>query len=220
MIRTFDRVTLFSAVSVFLKERMVAAGLDARRIRVRSNFVWPSVRRAGSGSYFAVVGRLSEEKGVDTVLGALPPSTPLIVAGDGPERLKLIRMKPASAEFIGAVDGSVVPEILANARALLVPSRCYEGQPRIILEAFAAGVPVLASRVGGLPELVRDGVNGVLIDLDDTVGWRAALERLGDDGLSEELGAGAFDTWQECFGPQRALQSIESLYSEATARVT
>ena len=56
----------------------------------------------------------------------------------------------------------------SEGRAVVVPSRCYEGQPRIILEAFAAGVPVIASRIGGLPELVEDGVNGLLVDVDDT----------------------------------------------------
>ena len=60
----------------------------------------------------------------------------------------------------------------------MVPSQWYEGQPRVILEAFAAGVPVLASRIGGLPELVEDDFNGYLVTPRDEDGWRAAMENV------------------------------------------
>jgi glycosyltransferase involved in cell wall biosynthesis len=85
----------------------------------------------------------------------------------------------------------------------------------VVLEAFAAGVPVIASRIGGLPELIEDGVNGLLVEPDDPVGWLRAVEELMDDDLSEHLGEGAYRTWQERFTPECALDNLDSLYAEA-----
>ena len=108
-----------------------------------------------------------------------------------------------------------MPGLLADARALLLPSRCYEGSPRAIVEALAAGVPVIASDIGGLPEHVEDGGNGLLVDPEDVDGWAAAIDRLRDDDLSLELGEGAYRRWQEDFSPEVALRSLEALYREA-----
>jgi glycosyltransferase involved in cell wall biosynthesis len=84
-----------------------------------------------------------------------------------------------------------------------------------ILEAFAAGVPVIASRIGGLPELVEHDVNGLLVDVDDTKGWLDALERLMDDGESKRLGEGAYRTWQQRFTPEIGLENLLAAYDEA-----
>ena len=95
--------------------------------------------------------------------------------------------------------------MLQRARALVLPSICYEGQPRTILEAFAAGVPVIASRMGGLPELVVDGTSGRLVGPEDGDGWRAAVEQLSDDAQAEQLGAGALRLWHERYSPSVAI---------------
>ena len=163
---SFDRPTLYVAVSEFVKRKYVEAGWSADRISVKSNFAWPSRRREGPGEYFLYLGRLSPEKGVSTLLEAFEelPAAPLLVVGDGPQadQLHTITSSP-SVTFRGAVSPSEVDSLLRRARALLVPSVCYEGQPRAILEAYAAGVPVVASDIGGLPESVVDGVTGLLV---------------------------------------------------------
>jgi glycosyltransferase involved in cell wall biosynthesis len=213
---TFGRITLYLAVSEFVKRKHVEAGFDPDRIVVKPNFAAAQTRRQGPGSAFLVLGRLSTEKGIDTLLRSWY-GHPLHVVGDGPERESLSRLAPASASFYEPVPPAAVPELLARARALLVPSRCYEGQPRVVLEAFAAGVPVVASRIGGLPELVEHAVNGLLVDVDDEQGWRDAVEQLIDDGESKRLGEGAYRTWQERFTPELALRKLEDAYSTAIA---
>jgi glycosyltransferase involved in cell wall biosynthesis len=215
---SFSHVSLFVSVSEFVRDTLRRAGVVGERIRVKPNFAWPTDPRVGPGEYFLTLGRLSREKGLDVVVGNLPPAARLVVVGAGPERERLLSLATQAVDFRDAVPGSQVPELLRGARALLVPSRCYEGQPRVVLEAFAAGVPVVASRLGGLPELVQDGANGLLVEPGDDRGWRHAVERLTQDAVSTGLGAGAYGTWEQLFTPARALRNCESVYDEALAR--
>jgi len=214
-LRTFEGVTLFLAVSDFIRAKHIQAGLEADKIRVKPNFVPPAKRRSGAGGPFVVIGRLTNEKGIDTLL-AVWGDAPLEIVGDGSDRPLLERIAPASVRFRGAIAATDVPDLLANARALLIPSRS-EGLPRVVIEAFAAGVPVIASRVGGLPELVTHDVNGLLVDVDDHDGWRAAIRRLGEDAESVRLGRGAFSTWESRFAPGAGLSHLEQAYADALA---
>ncbi len=212
-LRTFERVTLFLAVSDFVRTKHIEAGFEPNRIRVKPNFVSTAKRRSGAGGSFVVLGRLTAEKGIDALLRGWG-GAPLEIVGEGSDRTMLERIAPPSVRFRGAIDAGSVPELLAGARALIIPSRS-EGLPRVVIEAFAAGVPVVASRVGGLPELVEHDVNGLLVDLDDQEGWRAASARLGDDRESLRLGAGAFAAWQERFTPELGLSHLERAYTDA-----
>jgi glycosyltransferase involved in cell wall biosynthesis len=213
MAKTFENVSLFLAVSEFVRAKHIEAGFDPDRIRVKANFVQPAKRRVGAGRAFVYVGRLTREKGVDTLLRAWGDAS-LEIVGDGEERKNLERMAAPSVRFLGPVAAERVTELLADARALLIPSRS-EGLPRVVVEAFAAGVPVAASRVGGLPELVDDGVNGLLVEVDDEVGWRSAVRRLSVDVESERLGAGALETWERRHSPAKGLAELEKAYSDA-----
>jgi len=215
-LRTFDRVKIFLAVSDFVRSKHLEAGLPAARLRVKPNFAWPAARRNGSGDYFLFLGRLSPEKGMDTLLRAWRDArASLVVVGDGPEGPRLRPRAPRGVEFRGSVDPQDVSPLLARARALLVPSRSYDGAPRAILEAFAAGVPVIASDIGGLPELVEDGLSGLLVTPDDPTAWSGAVERLMDDAESERLGEGAWRSWRDRYSPERGLAELEAAYRAA-----
>jgi glycosyltransferase involved in cell wall biosynthesis len=207
----------YLAVSEFVKAKHVQAGWSSDRIAVRSNFSWPSRRRQGAGEYFLYAGRLSSEKGVATIVEAFEGlSAPLVIAGDGPDGPNLRAASRAeTTTFLGSIPASEVGAVVARARAVLVPSRCYEGQPRGILEAYAAGVPVIASDIGGLPEVVQDGVTGALVSPASLGGWREAVGRLLVDQESERLGAAAWDLWRERFSPERGLVTLESQYEQA-----
>jgi glycosyltransferase involved in cell wall biosynthesis len=84
-----------------------------------------------------------------------------------------------------------------------------------VVEAYAAGVPVVASRIGALPEVVEDGATGLLASPDDPATWTEALERLMDDELSLRLGEGAYRAWAERYTPQANLRQLEAIYREA-----
>src|SRR5439155_24526603 len=139
-------------------------------------------------------GRLSAEKGVDRLLDAwrlCQPRGRLLIVGDGPDRLRLSHRASAGVEFRGSVSHADVPGILARARALVLPSVTYEGAPLSVLEAYAAGVPVVVGAGGSLPELVEDGMSGLLVRSADAGAWGAALEKLAADDFAELLGEGA-----------------------------
>jgi glycosyltransferase involved in cell wall biosynthesis len=214
-IGTFDRVTLFIAVSQFVKKKLVEAGFDGDRIRVRPNFSWPTDRRNGPGTYFLTLGRLSPEKGLETIVRMWGSRFSLVVVGDGPERARLESVAAPGVRFRGQVEPDDVPSLLRGARGLLMPSTCYEGSPRSLVEAFASGVPVVVSRIGGLPEHVEHDVSGLLVEPGDAAGWADAVGQLEDDSISERLGAGAYAAWEGRFCPDVGLRSLVALYEEA-----
>jgi glycosyltransferase involved in cell wall biosynthesis len=218
---SFDDVDLFLAVSEFVRRKHVAAGLDEQRILVKPNPSPPTAPRTGAGDYFLVLGRLSAEKGVETVLAAhRAEHGRLLVVGDGPRRiaLQLAAAGDDAVEFVGGVANTDVAPLLAHARALLVPSRSYEGSPLVIAEAFAAGVPVIGSGIGGVAEAIRPGENGLLVRPGDIDGWRAAMTRLVDDDETVRLGKGALRTWRDLYAPERVLERIEDAYRVALDR--
>jgi glycosyltransferase involved in cell wall biosynthesis len=219
--RSYDRVALFLAVSEFVRRKHLQAGFSPQRLLVKPNFSWPMPRREGPGEVFLFLGRLSPEKGVDTILRAWRPGHgTLLVAGSGPEEGRLRAMAPPGVVFVGSVDGSAVPDLLQRARALLLPSIGYEGQPRVVLEAYAAGVPVLASDVGGLPELVEDGRSGFLLPWGDPNAWTAAMQKLLADHEAVRLGRRGWQLWKERFSPERGLEGLEEVYQRAIGRET
>ena len=156
------------------------------------------------------VGRLAEPKDALTLVRALAavpgrPFTALLV-GDGPDRpsveaeVRRLGLQDAVA-LAGTRDD--VPELLARADVFALSSRS-EGAPLSILEAMAAGLPVVSSRVGGVPELVVDGETGLLVPPGDPAAMAVALGRLvADAGLRYRLGAAGRERAQRCFDLRR-----------------
>jgi glycosyltransferase involved in cell wall biosynthesis len=214
---TFRHVAMFLAVSEFVCRKHIEAGFDPARIRVKPNFGSAQPRRDGPGEDFLFLGRLSEEKGLDRLVSIwrdVPAR--LVVVGDGPERARLEALSPDTVEFRGSVPSDEVPAYLSRARALVLPSICYEGAPRTVVEAYAAGVPVVANRYGALPGVVSDGVTGLLVEPGDAAGWRSALASVMDDGTSERLGEGAFAAWRSGYSPKRGIADLEAAYAAVT----
>jgi glycosyltransferase involved in cell wall biosynthesis len=210
---SFDRVSLYLAVSDLVREKHVEGGFPRERIRVKPNFVWPSERRRGPGGAFLYIGRLAPEKGIRQLVEAWRPvPAPLVLVGDGPEAEQLRSSLPRNVELRPPVPPGDVPQLLASARALVFPTLAYEGAPRAILEAFAAGVPVLARAVGAVPELVKDGVSGLLLPSLRPAEVATAAERLLDDAEAERMGDAAWTRWKDRYSPERGLANLEQAY--------
>jgi glycosyltransferase involved in cell wall biosynthesis len=216
---TFDSVSLYLAVSAFVRDKYIEAGFPSDRLRVSTFVVWPCKRREGPGDYFLYLGRLSAEKGVGELLDAWRGMRArLVVVGDGPQAKELRRSAPSGVEFRGLVEPSEVPSLLGRARALLVPSIWPEPSGRVVIEACAAGVPVVARAVGGLPEFVENETTGLLVR-GGVAAWVEAVERLLDDALSERMGEAAWGVWERRFTPERGLEGLLAAYQAAGARV-
>jgi glycosyltransferase involved in cell wall biosynthesis len=142
--------------------------------------------RAAAGEHALVAARLSREKGVDVAVEACSRAgLPLVVAGDGPDADAVRARAGERVTFVGQVSAAEVAELRARAALAIVPSRCSEVMPLAAVEAMAAGVPVVASAMGGLPELVGDPA--ALVAADDPAALAAAaLARFGDEDAGDD----------------------------------
>lgn len=161
------RVDLYIALSEFAREKFVMNGVPAEKIAVKPNFVHPDPGgNAGGGSYALFAGRLSEEKGIETLLDAWRTlkNIPLAVAGDGPLMGRVRALAESHPETgiraYGRLPHEEVLRLMKSARFLVCPSLCYESFPMVIAEAFACGLPVVATDIGAVEELVVDRRTG------------------------------------------------------------
>lgn len=221
-------VDLFLSPSSFLAGVMRRAGVFPDRLRVVPHFaevspVRPDPERR-SGFLFA--GRLSREKGVDVLIdamGALPETARLSVAGDGPERVALERqaaaVAPGRVAFLGRLPKPDLQDLLQGSLASVLPARWNENQPMTVLEALGAGVPVVCTDLGGLPELVSHGVDGLVVPPDDPAALAAALVALSTDPVrAARMGAAGRVKVERELSPQAHLERLDAAYAEAAER--
>jgi glycosyltransferase involved in cell wall biosynthesis len=212
----FAHADAFVAVSEATAARLIELGLPAARTRALTNFVaagaFAARSEAAAGGYALVSGRLVEEKGFDTaIMAARAAGVALVIAGSGPDEARL-RALAAGAEvrFTGHVAPPELARLRAGAGAVLVPSRWEEPCPYAALDALAAGVPVLASDRGGLPEAV--GAEAVLAP-GDAARWAEALARLwGDPARRAERGTAALERARRLFSEDAYHERLLEIY--------
>jgi len=163
--RLLDAVDRFVAPSAAARDELAARGLDPARVQVLRHYLpaelFAQRSAAGEGRYALVASRLSPEKGIDDAVRAcVAAGVPLRIAGEGPEREPLERLARSlgatGVTFLGRLPADAVARELAGAAMVLMPSRYHEFSPYSALEAMAAGVPVAATAMGGLPELLGE----------------------------------------------------------------
>ncbi len=180
-------VDAYLAVSEFVRDRVVAGGLPAERVFVKANHVTQDDGvGAHEGGYALYAGRLSEEKGIRVLLDAwrrLDADVPLRIVGDGPlaHEVAAAAAGDPRIRWDGRQDAAVVGRHMRDAWLLVVPSICYDTAPLVLPEAAAAGLPVVASRIGGIPEGLDEGESGVLVEPGDAGALAAAVQRLHAD---------------------------------------
>jgi glycosyltransferase involved in cell wall biosynthesis len=215
------QVTRYIALNRFALSKYVTGGLPAERFRIKPNFVSSPARPTWGGRRGGLyVGRLSEEKGVAVLAQAarLQPDAGIEVIGSGP-------LEPLARDTFGSAYLGYLPlkQILARmerAHFLLLPSICYENSPRTIVEAFSSGLPVIASRLGALADLVQDGVTGLLFDPGDgqdlarKIAWANA-----HPGEMERMGRAARREYEQHYTPQRNHELLIDIYEDAIAAV-
>jgi glycosyltransferase involved in cell wall biosynthesis len=216
-VRTWERmVDAYIAPSEFVRRKLVDGGLPADRILVKPNFVAPDPGPGkGTGAYALFVGRLAEEKGIRVIAEAWRRLTgiPLMVAGDGP---LYSTTWPADVTSLGAQTHRRVTGLMKEARVLIVPSIWYECAPMTILEAFACGLPVIASDLGAMRELVEDHRTGLLFrpgdpdDLATKVRW--AFEHPAE---LQAMRAAARREFEEKYTAERNYKILINIYEMA-----
>lgn len=199
--RWAEDIDLFIALTDFARDKYIEAGIPAEQLVVKPNFVFQRsapLHPTREGAIF--IGRLKYEKGIDILLDAWRqlPEVPLHIYGDGPEAANIITAKEAnqalpSVQLHGHKSQAECQEALSNLQFLVMTSRWYEGFPRVIVEAYACGRPVVVPRLGGMAAVVEDGVTGLLYragdanELVEKVRWLTAhpdeLIRMGENAL-------------------------------------
>lgn len=221
---TFRRhVDRFIALSEFARDKFLAAGLPRNKFVVKPNFVIPpsNLTTRERCNFALFVGRLSPEKGVQPMLDAWrdhAPALPLKIVGDGPQ-LELVELEAGRnprIEYLGRRAPREVYELIRGAAVLVVPSVNYEGFPRTIVEAFAVGTPVIASRLGSMIELIEDGRTGAFCEAGNPVSLVATVNRLAADPANlEQMGLAARDEFQRRYTPERNHAQLLSVYDQA-----
>ncbi len=212
----FEHADRFVAVSDATARRLVDLGLPAERTTTVVNFVTASgfatASRAGHGEHALASGRLVAEKGFDTAIAAARAAgIPLVVAGDGPDGSRLRELAAGGdVRFTGWVSPEALADLRNSAGVVLVPSRSDESCPYAALDALAAGVPVLGSDRGALPELI--GPESVL-PVGDVGRWGAALAALWHDpGARERAGTAVLEDARARFGEDAYYKRLIAIY--------
>jgi len=238
----FARASLVLARSEALLEDLAAAGCPREKLRLQRTGIplgdWPFVERRPpeDGSWrFLQACRLVPKKGLFCTLRAFAevrrslPEARLTLAGDGPLAGELQREAQrlglsGRVDFPGFLDAAGLRAAMGRAHVFLHPSETpadgnREGVPNAMLEAMATGLPVLATRHGGIPEAVDDGRNGFLVAEGDAGGLAAAAVRLcADPGIYASMAVAARESMQERFAREAQTAVLESLYDEARER--
>lgn len=217
-------VDLLIAPSQFLRDKLIQGGIPEDRIRVRPNLV-EALPEAPEGTRdgFLFVGRLTANKGLETLMkawvGSDMPALRIAGSGDLASTVEEFARRHPSVEYLGALSRDQVLHQMQRSTALLFPSLWFENQPLTILEAFASGLPVIASRLGAMPELIREGQTGLLFAPDDGDDLAARVRwSVSHPQEIEEMSAQVRDVYQNEFSAQQSLNTLLTLYEVALAR--
>ncbi|MCC6148057.1 MAG: glycosyltransferase family 4 protein [Anaerolineaceae bacterium] len=221
-LNTWNRkVQRYVVLTKLAKEKLIAGGISSDKIAIRPNYIYPDPGIGnGEGQYALFVGRLSLEKGVKTLLDAwakMPRDKKLILVGDGPlsEAVReRARLQP-NLETTGTLTQEVTQKMIRQAKFVVFPSTWYEGMPRTIIEAFAAGTPVIASNLGAMAGMVEHGKNGFLFPAGDGIRLaELAVELFNNDVVCTQMRLQARQTYDALYSGPQAYESIMQIVQE------
>ena len=225
VLKTWTRmVDRYFTLTEFSRRKFIEGGLPARQVAVKPNFIHPDPGPgSGQGGYAVFIGRLSPEKGIKSLLSAwsqLHGRLPLKIIGDGPlaESVKAAVNQTASIDWLGRRQPQEVLTWLGEAVCLVMPSIWYETFGRTIIEAYAKGTPVVASRLGAMAELVHDGRTGVLFEPGNPEDLASKIEGLLDDPLRlVKMRHTARREYEEKYTAETNYRMLMTIYKEAAA---
>jgi glycosyltransferase involved in cell wall biosynthesis len=228
MRRSYDTVDVFLCPSTFLLAKCLEFGIERERVAWVPHFVFADdyAPHPSPGDYALYAGRLAEEKGLWTLMAAhkRQPSSRLVLAGDGPmrESLEAFVRRGGLAErtrFTGHLRGEAYEQVWRDAAFLVLPSEWFEVRPMVIHESYARGKPVVTTKIGTIPEIVREGETGLLVPPGDDQALGAAIaDLLSAPERLESMGRRARAFVVSELTPQAHVAALETAYRTAQAR--
>lgn len=218
----WDQPTIYIAPSEFMREKLLSWGIPEHKVVIKPHFVRTDPgKRSTPAEHALFIGRLSAEKGLDMLLdvwtGERPP---LVIVGDGPMRDHLERRVQdegrANIRFAGHLDKDGVNAMLRTARFLVMPSTWFETFGMVLIEAYAVGIPVIATRLGAMADVVRDGITGYLFTANDPTDLAAKLTLMDSDpDHLERMGEAARAEYERWYSAQGNLEQLRAIYAQA-----
>ncbi|MFA5107415.1 MAG: glycosyltransferase family 4 protein [Patescibacteria group bacterium] len=217
-------VDVFICPSMFMAEQLKRWGIRAKRIEQIYNFVTETApTKKVTGDYFLYVGRLSEEKGLPLLLEAFAglPSK-LKIVGTGPLEKELKHRveteKMENVAFLGYREGDELSDLVSKSLAVIVPSQWYENCPLVILEAYQHGKPVIATEIGGIPELVHEGQTGYTFKLGSPNDLRKKIQLVTENiSRVDEMGQNA-TAFSDQFLAEKYYQKLITIYESLVGK--
>lgn len=211
-----QKIDAYICLTDFARDKFIQHGLPAERLFVKPNFIAEKLVASieNPGNYFLFVGRLTASKGAE-LLKAVAPNSPLPIKlvgeGDLAESLKNI----PNLELLGTRSNKETLSLIKHAKALILPSRWYEGMPMTILEAFSLKTPVITSNLGAMKSMIRHRENGLLIDPYSTNQLLAALTTIATDAVfAKEMAIAAYLDYQSLYSPEANYQQLMGIYEK------
>ena len=220
------KVNRFIVLTDFARNKFIEAGFPNNKIVVKPNFTTDSplaeneVNKTRIGALF--VGRLSQEKGMATLLNAWNSiEMPLRIAGSGPLEGLLSDLAGNGVEALGMLDKQSVQKEMQQAAFLVMPSEWYEGFPMVLVEAFSQGLPVVASRLGGMAEIVEDGITGRHFEAGDADDLAKKVRWMNEHPEEcRQMGRNARKEYVQKYTPERNHEMLIDIYQQAIDSVS
>ena len=220
------KIDCYIALTEFARQKFITGGLPAEKIVVKPNFVdRGSENRQNTQDYVLFVGRLSTEKGLNTMIRAWKQLSeiPLKIVGAGPSmnaiEMQIEKEGLRHIELLGTRSHNQVIELIHSARFMIFPSECYETFGMVIIEAFACGTPVIASRLGAMEELVRDKSTGLLFNPGDADDMTKKVKILwSNPGMCIEMGKNAKIEYTSKYSAEKNYITLMSIYQKVIAK--
>lgn len=214
---TLERhVSRFIALNAFCRDKFIEGGLPANKIVIKPNFVDMPAPEVRSRSGMLFVGRLSPEKGIEVLARACAslPEVAVRVAGEGDQSMLLAGF--GHVRMLGAIGVDQVRQEMLDAQCLVMPSIWYENFPRTLVEAFACGLPVIASRLGAMAELVEDGVTGLLFEPGSADGLAECIRwAIANPARMREMGGNARKVFEARYSAEENYRMLTAIYEDA-----
>lgn len=223
LLHIYDLVDIFISPSRFLKEKAEVMGFKPKIVYL-SNFINTEAFVPCFDFYektICYVGRLAKEKGISTLINAVKGlDLTLKIIGDGPLResleLEVKSLESKNVEFLGYKSGNELKDEIRQSMFTVIPSEWYENNPRSVMETFALGKPVIGARIGGIPELVKDNVTGLIFEPGNVNDLREKIYYLASHPeLIREMGRNARKFVEEELNEEKHYQGLMKIYQYA-----
>ncbi|MBE9179730.1 glycosyltransferase [Oculatella sp. LEGE 06141] len=217
-------IDVYIALTEFARQKMIEGGLPPDKVAVKPNFVNADIQVGSHQEDYALfAGRLIPQKGIKTLLQAwrsLDGTIPLKVVGRGMLESMLTTDVPKGVEYLGAVPRQEVLSLMQKAKLLIFPSEWYEGFPMTIVEAFATGLPVVASRLGSTAEIVRENQSGWLFQPGDANDLSRVVQRAWSNPTDlQQRGFLARKQYEEEYSIDKNYCATIGIYQKAIASI-